>query len=216
MISLPSQILNVTNHFMTTKLFIATILILILVSCNNNRTQDIPKEETPKALEDESSSYERVSKRSYDDLVESLYRELVSKDSDLKKLEDNIDDLNKSKTDTTDLFDKFNGKNQSYFSSANRHVSEVKDSVLRDKIKNLVSIQLTKYNSRIARHKELLKIVEANQVTISDLHNVLKILRTLPLIDKYQKDNLPNTKSFEGYIQRQEKTIQLADTLSKN
>jgi hypothetical protein len=188
---------------------------LTLASCNNNRTQDKPKQETPKALEDKSSSYEIVSKRSYDDLVESLYKELVSKDIDLKKLEDKIDELNKSKSDTTELFDKFNGKNQSYFSSADRHVSEIKDSLVRNKIKNLVALQLTKYNSKIARHNELLKVIETKQMTISDLHNVLKIVRTLPLIDKYQKDNLPSTNSFEGYIKQQEDAIKLADTLSK-
>ena len=199
---------------MTTKIFISTILVLTLVSCDN-RQQDKPKQETPKALEDKSSSYEIVSKRSYDDLVESLYTELLTKDIDLKRLEDKIDELRKSKSDTTELFDNFIEKNQSYFSSADRHVSEIKDSLLRDKIKNLVAIQLTKYNSRIVRHNELLKLIETKQMTISDLHNVLKIVRTLPLIDKYQKDNIPNTKSFEGYIKQQEPVIKLADTLAK-
>lgn len=187
---------------------------MTLVSCDN-RQQDKPKQETPKALEDKSASYEIVSKRSYDDLVESLYTELLTKDIDLKKLEDKIDELRKSKSDTTELFDNFIEKNQSYFSSADRHVLEIKDSLLRDKIKNLVAIQLTKYNSRIVRHKELLKLIETKQMTISDLHNVLKIVRTLPLIDKYQKDNIPNTKSFEGYIKQQETVIKLADTLAK-
>ena len=200
---------------MTTKLYIATILVLTLVSCDNNCTQDKPKQETPKALEDKSSSYEIVSQRGNDDLVESLYNELVSKDPDLKKLEDKIEDLNESKTDSTELIDKFNGKNESYFASADRHVSDIKDSLAREKIKNLLANQLTKYNSGIARHKELLKLIETKQMTIADLHNVLKIVRTLPLIDKYQKDNLPDTKSLEAYIKQQEQTIKLADTLSK-
>lgn len=188
---------------------------MTFVSCNNNRTQDKAKQETPKALEDKSSSYEIVSKRGYDDLVESLYNELVSKDIDLKKLEDKIDDLRKSKSDTTELFDKFNEKNQSYFSSADRQVSRINDSVIRDKMKNLVALQLTTYNSKIARHNDLLKLIETKQMTISDLHHVLKIVKTLPLIDKYQKDNLPGIHSFEGYIKRQEEAIKLADTLSK-
>ena len=188
---------------------------MTLASCSNNRTQDKPKQETPKALEDKSSTYEIVSKRSYYDLVESLYTELLTKDIDLKKLEDKIDELNKSKSDTTELFDNFNAKNESYFNSAERHIADIKDSLIRDKIKNLVASQLTKYNSRIARHKELLKLIEAKQLTISDLHNVLKIIRTLPLIDKYQKDNLTSTKSFEGYIKQQAEIIKLADTLSK-
>jgi hypothetical protein len=37
----------------------------------------------------------------------------------------------------------------------------------------------------------------------------------LPLIEKYQNDNLPTTKSFEGYVKQQDKTIELADTLIK-
>ena len=200
---------------MTTKIFISTILVLTFTSCDNTRTQDKPKQETPKALEDKSSSYELVSKRGYDDLVESLYNELVTKDIDLKKLEDKIDELNKSKNDTTELFDKYNGKNQSYFSSADRHVVDIKDSLLRNKMRIIVTNQLSKYNSRIGKHNELLKIIDAKQMTISDLHNVLKIVRTLPLIDKYQKDNLTDTKSFEGYIKQQEKATQLVDTLSK-
>ena len=200
---------------MTTKIFISTILVLTFASCDNTRIRDKPKQETPKALEDKSSSYELVSKRGYDDLVESLYNELVTKDIDLKKLEDKIDELNKSKNDTTELFDKYNGKNQSYFSSADRHVVDIKDSLLRNKMRIFVTNQLSKYNSRIGKHNELLKIIDAKQMTISDLHNVLKIVRTLPLIDKYQKDNLTDTKSFEGYINQQEKAIQLIDTLSK-
>lgn len=189
---------------------------MTLASCNNTRTQDKPKQETPKALEDKTSSYELVSKRGYDDLVESLYSELVSKNIDLKKLENKIDDLNNSKNDTTNLFDKYNEKNQSYFNAANGHIAEIKDSLLRDKMRNLISKNLTRYNSTIVKHKDLLEIIETKNLTISDLHNILKIIKTLPLIQKYQHDNLPSIKPFEGYIKRQDETIKLADTLTKN
>jgi hypothetical protein len=200
---------------MTTKIFIAVILALTLVSCNDKRAQENPKQETPKALDDKSSSYEIISKRGYDDLVESLYNELLTKDIDLKELETNIDQLKRSKNDTTNLFDKYNGKNQSYFNSADSHISEIQDSLLRDKMKVIVSNTLGKYNSRIAKHNELLKVIVQKQMTISDLHNVLKIIKTLPLIEKYQIENFPDSKSFEGYIKQQDQTIKLADTLSK-
>jgi hypothetical protein len=200
---------------MTTKILISTIIVLTLVSCKNNRTQDKPIPETPKALDDKGSSYEFISKRSYDDLVESLYNELLSKNMDLKKLEDKIDELNKSKSDTTNLFNIYNGKNQTYFSSVDGHISDIKDSLLKDKMRYLIVNNMTKYNSSIARHKELLKIIDAKNMTISDLHNVLKIIKTLPLIEKYQEDNLPSTKLFEGLIKRQDEVIKLADTLSK-
>lgn len=206
---------TVSSHFMTTKIFIATVLVLTLASCDSNRTQDKAKQGTSEALEDKSSSYEMVSKRGYDDMVESLYNELVSKNTDLKELENKISELNKSKADTTNLFDKFNAKNHSYVASANRHISEIKDTLLRDKMKVLIANNVAKYSSLIAKHTELLKIVEAKNLTISDLHNILKIIKTLPLIYKYQRDNLPGTKSFEGYIKRQDETIKIIDTLIK-
>lgn len=198
-----------------TKIFMAIALVLTVVSCDNDRKQEKPQNETPKALEEKSASNELFTKRAYDDLIESLYKELVSKNADLKKLEDQIDELNESRSDSTELFDKFNDKNEAYFSSADSHVSQIKDSILREKVKFMISAQLTKYNSAIGRHNQLVKTIQAKQMTISDLHTLLKIVRTLPVMDKYQKDNLPDTKSMEGYIKQQEKAIQLADGLSK-
>lgn len=200
---------------MSNGIFILVIIILSLASCNNNHTQDKSKIETPKALEDKNSSYDLISKRRYDDIVESLYDELVSKDIDLKNIEDKINALNHSKSDTTELFENFNAKNQSYFNSANRHLSEINDSLVKNTIKNLITLQLTKYDSKISKHKELLKLIEAKQITIADLHIVLKIVRTLPLIDKFQNENLPNIKSLESYIHQQNETIKQIDTLSK-
>jgi hypothetical protein len=34
-------------------------------------------------------------------------------------------------------------------------------------------------------------------------------------MEKYQNDNLPNTKSFEGYIKRQDEIIKDANKLTK-
>ncbi len=199
---------------MKTKILVSIIFTWTIISCNNYRKEETPKPETPKALQEKSSSVELLSKRNYDDLVESLYTELISKDVDLKKLEDNIDDLKRSKNDSISLFDKFNEKNESYYNSANRHCEKIKDSTLRNKIRILVAKNLTNYNSSIAKHNELLKIIETKELTISDLHNILKIVKTLPVIDKYQKDNLPRTKTLEGYIKRQDETIKDADKLN--
>lgn len=197
------------------KLFALIFLIFSFASCSDNRTETETNQEIPKALDDNKSSYKISSKRGSSDLIESLYNDLVHEDTDLKNLENKINELNKSKRDTTYLFDNYNSKNQSYFTSADIHVLEIKDSVLLHKVRDLVALQLSKYTTQIEKHKELLKVIEANQTTISDLQNVLKIVRTLPIIDKYQRDNLPSTKSLEGYIKQQEETIQLAEIVSK-
>ena len=200
---------------MATKQFAAILLTLSLVSCSDSQTRNESHQEIPKALTENSSSYRLVSKRGYEDLVDRLYNELVSKDQNLKELEDNISDLNESLRDTTKLIDEFKDRNEAYFGAANGRVLQIKDSVLRSEIRNMVAAQLIKYNTRIIRHNQLLKVIDAKQTTIADLHNALKILRTLPLIDQYQKSSLPNAKSLEGYIKRQEEAIRLTENLSK-
>lgn len=200
---------------MRTKIFIPAILILLVASCDNNPVQNKPKQETPKALEDKSSSYEIISKRSSNDLVESLYNELLTKDTDLKKIEDKIDQVNKSKSDSTGSFDKFNARNESYFMAADKYISQINDSLLKDKMKLLITNNVAKYHSSITSHRELLTIIAAKSLTISDLHNVLKIVKTLPLIEKYQSDHLRNKNSLEGYINQQDETIKMADSLTK-
>lgn len=190
------------------------VLILMLASCSDKRKEGKTVQETPKALKDKSSSYDLVPRRSNEDLIESLYKELVSKDKGLRKLEDRVRELNSSQSDSTELFDSYNEKNQDYFGSAERHLTDIKDSILREKIKKMVALQLANYQSKIVRHNELLKTIEEKQMTLADLHTVLKIVRTLPLIDKYQKDNLPATKSLDDYIKQQDAAIKLADSLA--
>jgi hypothetical protein len=201
---------------MTTKPFLSTILVFTLFACNNNKSDGKPKDEIPKALGDKSSLSEVVPRYAQKDMVESLFNELVSKDANLQKLEAMIDELNSSKDDSTESFNKFDQKNKDYVNSSNRHLLTIKDSVLKNKIKDLVSNQLTKYSSQIVRHDELLKIIESKQTTISDLHTALMLVKTLPLIEKYQRENLPEKEPLEGYIKRQQEAIQKADTLLNN
>jgi hypothetical protein len=200
---------------MKLEIIVSSIIVLAFASCGNSQTQEKSKPATPKALADNSSSYEIVSKRGSGDLVEGLYNELVDNTPELKELEGKIDRLNTSKSDSTELFDKYNSHNRSYYSSADTHVGQIKDSVLKDKIKLLISSSLTKYNSKISAHSDLLKSIEAETATLSDLHELLKITRTLPIIEKYQNTSLPSTKSLQDYLKHLNETVKYADTLTK-
>ena len=198
---------------MKTQILILSI-ILTLFSCDNSQERSITQHESPKALEDKKS-YEIITKRgSYNDLVESLYAELVDKTPELKELEDKIDYIYNSKKDSTELFDNYNEKNRNYYNSASQHIEDIKDSVLRQKMATLISKSLTKYDSKISQHSSLLKSIDKRTLTLSDLHTTLKITKTLPLIEKYQ-NNLPTTKPILAYSKKLDKTIKFADILTK-
>jgi hypothetical protein len=187
-------------------LFLA-LMSAFLLSCSNKRQETPHNDAIPKALEKDGSSYEFFSKRGKDDLLESIYRELVSKDSNLRQFEDDLHELEGSKDDSLGLFEKFNNKNKDYFNAADQHISGINDSLLRQRMRTLVTSQMERYHSGIAGHNELLKSINANQVRIADLHEVLKIVRTLPVINRFQESNQPDAKSLEGYRKRQEAII---------
>jgi hypothetical protein len=194
-------------------LFISIVLTAIL-SCNRHKQQ--PQQNVPKALDEKKVSYSLISKRGDGDLVESLYNELADETPALKKLEGDIDAIISSKEDSLEQFQKFNSKYNSYYNSAQNHTDLIQDSLLRERIKNLVLSSMSNYNSLTAPHNNILKSIASKETSLSDLHVALKIIKTLPVISKYQKSNLPNTKSLEGYSQQQSKTINEIQKVSGN
>lgn len=198
---------------------IISILSLALSSCtSNHRAQEPTQKETPKALDNNkslSSEISYASKRSSDDLVDDLYAELVEKTPELKQLENQIGALARSQGDSTSSFHDFNAKNDSYYSSAETHLVQIQDSALRDKIKTLIRADMAKYKASISGHEGILHTIETKNVTVADLHKVIKIITTLAVMDKYQKDNLPSTKPLEGFLKQINQTIRLGDSLTK-
>lgn len=196
------------------KLLFISMVLTIILSCNNDRPPQ-PQQETPKALDEKQESYSLVTKRGYnEDILENLYSELVDKTPELKKLEEDIDIIYDSKNDSLEVFTSFDSKNDRYYNSAGIHAQGIKDSLLRQKMKNLIQASLANYNSLTAPHNNLLKSIESKQATLGDVHTALKIVKTLPVIAKYQKNSLPDTRPLEGYSQKLSKTISETEKLA--
>ncbi len=172
----------------------------ILISCNDSRTQqsDLAQKDVSETLKDESG-YDFVSKREYGDLVNNLYKEILSKNAELKDLETKLEILENSKQDSLNQYNSYNAKNESYYQNVDEHLKSINDSILRNKIRRLISCSLAKYNSNTAQFSKLLKTIDTKTRTLEDLHEVLIITSTLPIIEKYQNENLPSTKSIASF-----------------
>jgi hypothetical protein len=198
------------------KILLLSISIFTLISCNQKKQQQVPAPETPKALqEDGSAEYSLLSKRSgRENLVESLYAELVNKTPELKDIEKQINYLDEARTDSVENFKDFNEKNKDYYTDAVQHSANITDSALSSRIKLMISNSQLKYNSQIAGHNNLLTILNSKNIKLQDMHILLKIVKTLPLIEKYQKDNIPDKKPIEKTINEFDKTIKKIDSIS--
>lgn len=197
-------------------LLLILIIAFTFLSCNQTPRNEEVTPETPKALQENSSKeYSLLSKRgSNEDLVESLYSELVDKTPELKDLEKRIGYLNEARVDSVQDFNNFNQKNNSYYSAAEQRVSHITDSLLRDKMRSIITNSQSKYNAQIAKHNSLIEILNSKAIKLQDLHIILKLVKTLTLIEKYQKENIPNTKSIEKVINEFDKTMQKVDSLT--
>ncbi len=199
------------------KKFIGTVFIFtLLFSCGNKETGDnaTTKQETPEALQDDKLEIKSYSRSG--DLTEELYQELVGKNPALKKLEDDLDAFRPKPKELTDKFNKYDSKSNSYYSSANYKAAAITDSLLRMKIFSLITTSNKQYSTKTAELNSLLKQISKNGATLNDHHSVLKIVLTLPMIEKYQDDNKPDKKEFKNLIKQQEDLIERTDSLTPN
>lgn len=200
---------------MNLRIFPFLVFVAMLVACNEKPKPAALQPETPKALSDKEDVFEYGSKRGSYDIVENLYHELLQKDADLKRLEEKIDALYISEGDSVKNFNNFNQKNEAYFRAAQLQVDQIKDTVLKVQMNKLVAQNLADYKNVVAKHKALLDTIETQKINISDLHRLLKIVKTLPLIKAYQERSLPKTNALKGFVEQQNQVIPLEKKLIK-
>lgn len=192
---------------MSKKIFLAVFIFSF--ACNNRSG------ETPKALENKKSTIEIVTKRGYEDLIESLYTEVVDKDEELKALERNLKGISNQQIDSTSAYLHFDGRNRAYYHSAANHIGSLSDSLLVKKMQELFNDHIKKYNTSVGGYQQLMDSVAYNSKVLSDLQTLIKLFKTLPLIEKYQELNRPDSLSIKGLIRQQEALIRYADSISK-
>ena len=202
----------------TMKLFYPAIICLIITlsacSSKHRRTAENSPATTPVAFQDEQKDYSLLKKRSYNDIVEELYKELLDKNKSLSELEESIEKLKDNSRDSAEDFNTFDSRNTSYYNSTGAHLGLIKDSVLKDKIKRLIDNSLAGYKTTIAAHNTLISTINSKNLKLDDLHTVLKLTQTLAMIEKYQTGELPAVKGLEIINKTYDKIILKTDSLS--
>lgn len=194
---------------------IAIFVIYGLIACTDSRDVRPQKQDVPKALEENSLS-ELATNRGDGDLVNSIYSELIKNSPSLSEVERQIREVRQSTDDSLLVFNAFDGKNQQYYLSARRQLATVKDSALKDLIELLVDSSAARYQSAMLKHNALLKAISLKSSELSDLYVLLKISKTLPVIEDYQKKNIPATKPIENLITDFDRAIEKTKSLTRN
>ena len=201
----------------TTAVYLAAIFSLVMLfSCDigqrQGRTEIRP--ETPSALQDDRidiKSYKRSA-----DLTEELFQELVDKTPALRKLETDLGTFAPMLNGLHETFNDYDSKSSAYYASANSRATAITDSMLKRRMVALITRSNKQYSTKTTELDALLKQISKNVSTLDDHHTVLKIVLTLPLIEKYQDDNLPSRRGFVDLIGTQKGLIAQTDSLTPN
>lgn len=190
-------------------------IIIILISIIAWSCRQKPVKRGPTVLPGKKVDVSSIYKKRSGDLVEALYDELVSGSKELTELELAIKDLKKQTPDSLKDYKTFHQHNTVFYDLAGKKVNAMTDSVLRKKMLLLINHSRKQYTDSISRLKELDSLINRRTNTINDLHTILKLVKTLPLIEDFQKTNRPPALPAEGALQNLDTMINRIDSLVK-
>jgi len=181
---------------------LTSFILLSIISCEQKENE----KKIPDALNDDKISVSG-SFRSYDEnIVEKLYSEILKNDKELQNLDNEIQNsFDKSHNIRKELYS-YDDKSKNYYSTAINGTKSINDSILKKKLVELVRDSETKYNINVSKIKKLTGIIESNNASITDNYTFFKTSLTIPIIEKYQKENNPSSQPLQNFINEQIKT----------
>ncbi|HEY4788629.1 MAG TPA: hypothetical protein VIH57_21410 [Bacteroidales bacterium] len=197
------------------KILILLILCPSFFACSRTKQPaGNQHQETPKILQNDKRDVS-FSKRNYDDLVNELYQDQVTKNQNLEEIENLIEANNAEKDEILGKYATFDKKSEGYYSLANTQSLEILDTALRAKILLLIKASRNKYNDGTSNLEAIIKRIEIKSASIQDYHTALKIIVTLPVIENYQRDYLPKDSIYKGFSKQQDQIISKMDKIVK-
>ncbi len=184
--------------------FLSIFIMILIISCNGNNSMNEKSEvQNPDALQD-NSSLKRLTKLD-GNLVDELYQELVEKKSELKSLETELNEFESKPNETQNIFYNYNRKSEQYYGSAFGLANRINDSLVKHKILDIIKRSSENYNRKSKEIDEIVTEISIGQNSIQDSHNILKLILTIPIIEKFQTENLPKKEKFQQTIIEQKK-----------
>ncbi|RYZ51215.1 MAG: hypothetical protein EOP49_12230 [Sphingobacteriales bacterium] len=192
---------------------VLSIYILVSTSCSRSEPDAVvPPAHTAKVLSDDKySSFSRGN-----DPVAELYSDLADRTPELKDMDAAIAKLPLMEAEATKAFQTFEEHNRSYYRSAGSHASSLADTLLRMKLQAAIEKSIAAYDALSLEHRTILKQTEQENIRIRDLYLVLQLIRTMPLIEDYQKSGLPPVKPLMEHLQKAKKVSGRIETLTSN
>lgn len=186
------------------KTFLILSFSLLIVSCKEN---DSTKNEiVEKAAENTESSFPIKRMGNSQNILDGIYSELIKNDSQLKKLDEKVASIQNDSRIIEKIYDDVIKNSTDYYILAD-NAKTISDSILKREILKLVNNSSEKFKLKKDKIEELKRQVRFNNYKTYSFYQALKIRRTLPEIEKYQKANPLKSDSLNQFINKQNQLL---------
>lgn len=191
--------------------------IIFICSCKQSpvKNQVAAKPDIPKPLQDDSKDFSLISKSRGEDLMHAIYDDLVKKSPELQKLEDQKIHFQEGRADSVKAFNNYDSKSGNYYSDAIGALSQVKDSILKQRLRLLLTNSQKKYAIKTSKFALLLKSIDDDELSRADYDMTLKVAATLSVVEDYQDKSLPDIKSVKAIAEESRKLNQQTKKLAE-
>lgn len=141
------------------------------------------------------------------DAVEAYYADIVDKSPELKQLEKEITANERNVYEMESRFNAYNRPSADYYTDASRKINGIHEAALKTMVQGWLDNSKSQYATRIAELNRLLASLKEKRSLEDQYHIALKIATTLPIIEKYQQQNLPANDEYQRVLNELEATI---------
>lgn len=195
------------------RLILPIVLLICIAACTEKPKAKPAEAKIPLVLEGKHVDVTSLSKKRAD-LFENLYEELLSKSQELQQLDAAINALSQLQSQAADSFAQYDNRNRSYYTFAESANSTVSDSAIRRKIRAILQSSLKEYNASVQTHRDLDSLISKKNNTVHDMYVLLKVVKTLPSMEFYQKERLPGKEEKESLKAKMDSLLHQLDTMA--
>jgi hypothetical protein len=211
---------------MNFKLKALILLTVLTFSCNdatkNNKVAEssiVQLTETPQILQEPKSnidySVSSFSKRNNSDIVSKLFQEAIEKDSKLKKLNEDLNNIENLKSDSITEYSEFKKTNRSYWKSVDNYINRMQDSTIKKSTHEVFKNLRINYQKEMSPYEQKLASINKKAIILNDQLILMKLIVTSTMMKNYQINEKPEIETLNSLIKEYDNLIKATEEYSK-
>ncbi|MNI01876.1 hypothetical protein D3C73_547330 [compost metagenome] len=186
----------------------ASTLALSILSCQENKRQNLPIVENAVDNAESAVSGSFKSYRGNNITVNNIYSELIKDDKNLTALNSRIVKTLEETEKVLAVYKNVLNTTKSYYQDADDQTKAITDSLLKKQVEKEISASSDRYDLKVKNITDHVSQITKNNEKLVSTYTAFKIRKTLPEIEKYQNAHPLKTDSLNTFIIRQNKLLE--------